>query len=456
MRCASQIALVFGFTVLFGCHQGVWAPVRAALDAERLDQALPAYDRARAEDGDDPDVVVELAKLLLQQSVQSGDRRQADAAITQLRMASRRGQATLQKLLDVLGPGPSRVQTMAALERVARDETIQARLRKALRAHLASSDPSILRTALPFAQLEDRAQLERALASADRTVKAAALRRLLQLVPEPWMIEAAREAFSGRDAFVRRAAVGLLVASPQTRDRVFAMFSDADPLIRLAALQALSQQRDLATDHALLRALGAQLTWPPSTLSVAAAQVLARADPLQSQPALLPANAVRYLERVLVESNKSSLRSQAAIALMLVEPSLSLRHLLGEVSARLPSHERDLQLQVARALLMDPQAAPMAFEALQKLLDRCDMPAVQSAQILSEEDDGALAMRGSALLRRCIEPAMAPDASVRRTAARALGDAAGDLASARACLSDPQALVRIFCAGGIVSHVPRD
>lgn len=456
LASASGIVLVAGITLFFGCSGGVWHSVRSALEAERLDQALVAYDRAQALDGGDPEVVAALARLLLKQSVQSGDRRMADAAVTQLALASSRGRPVLEELLGTMERGWARVRVLSALASGEKDPHVRAKLTAQLRPWLASDDPSVVRIALRYATEEDRPWLERALNSSDVTVIAAALRRLRQLGTSVWALNAARRAVAHSDSRVRSAAVALLVVTEEDRRSLFPVFSDPDQLVVLALLQALSVQSDLATDEETLRALAAQLVWPPSPVSIAAAHVLAKEDPLEAQSHALSLQAVEYLQRVIAREERMSLRSQAAVALITVEPSLPLRHFVVEALARIGTEARDLRMQLSRVLLMDPPAERAAIAELQRLLDRCDVPGVEAAQLLAEREEGAVTDLAVEHLARCIDPTRVPDHTARRLAARSLSISAGKVLIARSCLSDPEPLVRIFCAGGIVAHVEPD
>ncbi len=437
---------------LFACSGGAWAPLRDALDRGRFDVALRTYDEAAEREGHDPEVVVELAVLLLRQSIQSGDRRLQDAAVVQLRMAGSRGRVTLRGLLPELEPGLAQLQVADALVSGVKEQGQRRVLQNLIWAYLASNEPAIQRISLRHARAGDRAVLERALRSAEPTVRAAALRRLGGMEPQAWMLSVAQKAIHDTNVHVRRAAVKVLDRAGEDRGVMFALFADADPLVRLETLRILSSHNDLATDQALLRLLAAQLVWPPSSMGVAAAQVLSRRDPLETHLQTSPIAAVEYLQRVLLESGERDLRAQAAVALILVEPGLPLRHFVSELLARLPASERDLRLQLARVLLEDEPARPRAFSELQVLLDRCDVPGVQAAALLAQQGEGALGQLGAEMLGRCVSPELAPDTTARRTAARSLAADAGLVSKARACLSDPDPIVRIFCAGGIVAR----
>ncbi len=214
---------------------------------------------------------------------------------------------------------------------------------------------------------------------------------------------------------------------------------DAEAQVRLAVVRALVRaDRDSA-----LPLIAPLLAAPPSRAGIEAARTIALTGGA-SAGAPMPQDvqdARAYLAGALGNED-ASLRSQAAVALVSLPAHEVTDRLLIE---RLQSEsDPGVRLGLARALQGRDVGGAEADAVLEALLEGDGMPAVQAAAILSVEG------REAALAR--LEAALAADEPMfRRVAARALARDAGRPDSVRHAMRDPDAMVRIHAAGGILA-----
>jgi HEAT repeat protein len=406
--------------------------VATAVDAGDLDGAMEAYEALRAVDGPDGAVLSPVAALLLEREARSEDPRRRRAALQQLSLAGVRGGPVIRRLAELPGRPPARV---GALTILARRGSTRARL--ALRAFADEADPSLLRASILGMEPDaDRDLLLELLGNPDAAVRGAAAEVLRAASAHP-AVRAALLSVAPNDpeAPVRAAAVRALGAPAAANEAVRSTLRDrlADPssAVRMAAVRAL-----VDVDPALAeRSLGALLEVAPSPTGIEAARVLA------ARPGGLAEAALAFLLAALTAPDPA-LRAQVAVAFAGMPARVALPE------ARLAAHlatEPDprVRLGLARGLL---EGRPDDAEAALRRLGRgpTSMAQVQAASLL--------AARGAGPARRWLRAALAhPDPLLRRTAARALARDAGDADGARVALRDPDPIVRIYAAGGILA-----
>ena len=412
-----------------GCASAPRARVAAAVERGDLDAALVAYERFRSSEGADHDLLARMATLLLEREARSEDPAVRRAAIQQLALAGTAGMPVLVRLADAEGVTPARLE---ALETLARRNHEPARL--ALRSLADSDDPEILAASvLGMDPALDRDLLLSLAGSPHARVRKQAL-DALALTHDPdvarLLAEAARV---DADATVRAAAVrGLGRAGESAVAILRERLSDPDAGVRLAAVAAL------ASDARGRQALAPMLEIAPAAAGIEAARVLLNAP---DTSAALTARGRAFLLEALAMDDPA-LRAQAGVAFASLpldrEPPLeALRAALaGEA-------DPDVRLAFARALWRHDRAA--AREALSALLHADAMPRVQAAALLASEGDRDA--------RAVLAEVLGGDGAsiLRRTAARALARDAMDPDAARRALSDEDALVRIYGAGGILA-----
>ncbi|MEZ4251987.1 MAG: hypothetical protein R3B99_27555 [Polyangiales bacterium] len=103
-----------------------------------------------------------------------------------------------------------------------------------------------------------------------------------------------------------------------------------------------------------------------------------------------------------------------------------------------------MRLGLARLLPSDDDATHPARDVLHDLLEERDMPGVQAAALLAERDDAA----GVAALEATLG---SDDPLLRGVAARALARGAHLPDAVLPALRDPEPLVRIQAAGGVLA-----
>ncbi len=428
-------ALLLGVALSFplGCG-GPRRGVDDALDARDLGGALEAYDRFRATEGADVALLADVAALLLELEALSDEPTRRDAALAQLELAGNAGLDTLRRVGRSEGVTIARARALAALTK-RRDSQARA----FLYALLDGDDPAILALAVTALQDDEEARMLELLAHADPQVRRAAALRLSARRDSSAALEALVQiARVDPEARVREAACRALgsfgaAAVPRLRERL----DDPDPQVRQTVVRALVQ----ADRDAAIPIIAPLLGLPPSPASIEAARVLAYVGVDEARDET-GETALQWLLGVLSHED-ASLRSTAAIALVSVAPTGAPLDALRGALAR--EEDRGVRLGLARALLpSDDDDARPAHDALLALLDGDDMPAVQAAALLAENDDAA----GVAKLEATLA---SEDPLLRGVAARALARGAHLPDAVLPALRDPEPLVRIQAAGGVLA-----
>jgi HEAT repeat protein len=409
--------------------------VSAALDRDDLAGAIAAYDRLRASDGDDVGVLVRIAERLLETEARSDDADRRTAALSQLVLAGTEGHAALERIAQE-GSTPALAILAEAGDLVAR---------ATLRDRIDSADADVRAAAVLGLSIEsDREQLLALAAEPSAHVRAAAVERLAELAPE----SAARGVLEERarmdpDPLVRGAAVRALgsfgtAASPILRERL----SDPIGSVRMAAVAAILR----ADRQSGRQTIAALLAAPPSVQGIEGARLLATPSGHDAPTEADMSAATAYLIAALAAS-EPSLRSQCAVAAATlrsptIAPALSTA--LGRET------DGTAKLAIARALLSLPGGEADALAAIRALSSAdASMIALQASIVLAtrHDEDGV----------RRVETAMrSADIPLRRAAARALARDAMLPGRAAPALDDPDALVRIQAAGGILAAVAHD
>lgn len=414
-------------TLALSCASGPRARVASAVEGGDVEDALAEYERFRASEGADADLLARIAALLLEREAESGDEAARRAAVQQLALAGTAGLPILERLAASRGPA-----RLAALETLARRNRADAQLR--LRALADSDDPDLVAASiLGMDPARDRELLLALARSPHAPVRKNAIDRLASAAGDDdvalLLAEAARvdSVPSVRAAAVR--ALGRLPSAlPTLRERL----SDPDPGVRMAAVGAL------AGDPRGRHALAPLLEIAPSAAGVEAARVLLASG----EPGLELAERARAFLSEVLSTGAPSLRAQAGVAFASLpadrEPPLdALRAALASEA------DPDVKLSLARALWRHDRAASRA--ALSALLGGDGMARVQAAALLAED--------GDAEARAVLSDVLASDAPsiLRRTAARALARDARMPDAARRAMADDDPLVRIHAAGGILA-----
>jgi HEAT repeat protein len=431
-RRAEALLLAGTLAFPFGCG-GPRRGVDDALDARNLGGALEAYDRFRATEGADVALLADVAALLLELEALSDEPARRDAALVQLELAGNAGLDTLRRVSRSEGVTIARARALAALTK-RRDSQARA----FLYALLDGDDPAILALAVTALQDDEEARMLELLAHADPQVRRAAALRLAVRRDSSAALEALVQiARVDPEARVREGACRALgsfgaAAVPRLRERL----DDPDPQVRQTVVRAIVQ----ADRDAAIPIIAPLLGLPPSPASVEAARVLAYVGADEARDETGEA-ALQWLLGVLSHED-ASLRSTAAIALVSVAPTGAPLDALRGALAR--EEDRGVRLGLARALLPSDDDVHPARDALLTLLDGDDMPAVQAASILAEDDDAA----GVAKLEATLA---SEDPLLRGVAARALARGAHLPDAVLPALRDPEPLVRIQAAGGVLA-----
>lgn len=417
------------------CASGPRAAVADAVARGDMRAALAAYERVRADEDPDPELLARVAGLVLAKEARSTDAARRDAAMGELVLAGTQGRPILEQLVASEAPRLSRALALAALathgSRSAKDE---------LRAFVDSDDAQT--QAVAIVALDggrDLAELLRLLESPHAEVRAAAARQLdsaeqsararnvlaeaSRVDPEPRVRSAATRSLGafGADAV------------PALRERL----SDADQSVRLAAISALVR----ADREQALLALAPLLELEPSSAAIEAARVLARGAPAAEREPTGAISARAYLRRGL-ESADARLRAQAAVALASFSGDPSLDEAL--VAALRAERDPSTKLAIAGAIVGRSAAAEASRGALRELVTGGGVQGVQAASLLARTDDAG----GRRALAQMIR---SPDVAVRRIAVRALARDAMRPDAVRRALRDRDAIVRIRAAGGILA-----
>lgn len=410
----------------------------SAVSARDVPSALDAYERFREADGADADLLGYVAALLLEQSALGDDGAARDAALAQLRMAGTEGRPALRRISEQRERPVARAKALAALAARGDDQA-----EALLYALLDEDDPALLAPAVDA--IDPQTEAPRLVALLEHTaaeVRAAAAKRLPGAAPDgAAMLALSLVARVDPESRVRSAATAALGAfGDAVFDTVRGRLSDPESAVRLAAVRALVQANRMRA----LGALGSLLATPPSPAGIEAARFVALTG-ARHEPGVTPdglTDARAYL-RTALRTADSSLRSQAAIALVSLPEESSLDDaLLVALGAEV---DATAKLGIARALLGREAGDEAARAALHELLDAGGVPAIQAAGLLGEHDEAAID-----LLLRMLE---AESPFHRRVAGRVLARGAMRPDAARAALRDEDELVRIHTAGGILAAV---
>ncbi len=418
--------------LLAACSSGPRARVQSALDARDLDAARGAYERFRAIDGEDVALMGRVAALLLRAEAESDDAGRRDAALAQLRLG---GVAALPTL-EALARGQRPVARAAALADVLR--LGRAWARPYLAALADSDDPAIHARALAALDpAQDGSSLRVALGDPHPEVREAAARALdHEGLDDATLLALAEVARVDPERGVRVAATRALGAyGPGAIEALRGRLGDPFSSVRLAAVDALLRA-DIATGVAAVSGL---LAAPPSPAGIEAARRLASLPEIDD----VNRSGARAYLRAALHTGAANLRSQTAVALAsLADASMdaSLREALAT------EQTRGVRLGLARAL--SRREPELARPVLRELMSGADMPAIQAA--------GLLAAFGADAAVERLELALAgSDRLLRRVAIRLMAVDAGRPERVLPLLSDPDPLVRIHAAGGILSAANR-
>lgn len=415
-----------------GCGGGMRLGVSSALDRRDVPGAIDAYERLRASDGDDVELLTRIASLLLEDAAASSDETSRDAALTQLSLAGTVGRPVLERLAE----GGS-VHALALLAQIGSGAA-----REALRGRVDDPDPVVRAASVLGLSVDvDRAALITLATEPSARVRAAASARLAELAPDTdARLVLEERARIDPDPSVRGAAVRALgeygaAAVPLLRERL----SDPIASVRMGAVAAL-----LHADRDGARAsLASLFEMPPSAQGIEAARLLATAVERDAPPTDADAERSRAFLVGALSASDGALRGQAAVALVTLPHSETLERALSEALAR--EGDATVRLQIARALLTSPGTERVAREALASLSTaEASMTSLQASIELAARGDHDAALR--------IEQAMhGADVPLRRTAARALARDAMEPARVAPALEDPDVSVRIAAAGGVLA-----
>ncbi|MEM6959783.1 MAG: HEAT repeat domain-containing protein [Myxococcota bacterium] len=433
--------------LLTGACAGPRGAVRQALYARDYVRALAAYDELAEIEGHDDVVLGDVARLYLTGEVRADEAR-SRAAVLQLRMLGRPGQAALRRAVEEEFPGIGRALALKALVDLGDESYVDA-----LRAYVEASEPALRALGLSALSSNDRALARFVEDDAPEVRRAAALRygdgRDEDALPR--LLALARDDPSSR---VREGATRVLGSFGEDVSAALVLrLSDPDAGVRLAAARSLLR----ADPAAARRLLPSWLSSPPTRSSIEVARVgILRSQPraprreadfgtreLVAQAPFLDApqrdEAREHLFRAL-EGSDEARRMQAAIALV------SLRSFERERIVRMVAVEEHdaVRFQLARAL--EDTFADQAHEVMRAFLDGpATMVRLQAAATLSEEDEERALV--------VLEETLAGDGPsvFRQVAARALGRRGHRYAELRRYLDDRDPLVRIQAAGALAS-----
>lgn len=422
-------------SILAGCGGGLRARIGEAARVGDFESAWRDYEAVRQSDGDDVDLLALVAEALLVRQARDSDPVLRTAAVGQLVLAGTRGREPLERLAQ--GPIELAIEALEALTRTgARDA------QRLLRGLADAFDPRV-RAAAAFAMsaTDDRRWLEAACIEPSARVRETACARLADLAPDSdVLVLLAERARRDPEPAVRIAAalaLGRFGASAVLvlRDRL----SDPDPRVRSAALEAL-----LRADRQEGRsAVASILEMPTSAVTIEAARLLATPLDRSSPPS---------------SDDLASARTHLAAALTHPDPVLRARAAVALGALRLTE-------EFARSLLPRVEEEPdvgvrATLCRVLSALDAAREPAIRCLRRAMAEDHGMVGtqaavalvtMRNEEGLERLRADLEAPSTEVRRVAARALAREALRPVEVQRALSDPDALVRIHAAGGILA-----
>ncbi|MDW8361550.1 MAG: HEAT repeat domain-containing protein [Myxococcales bacterium] len=440
--------------LLAGCASGPRAVLHARLEAGDVRGALEQYDRIRRTEGEpDPWLLGQIAAHVLEREALGDDREGRDAAFAELAMAGRLGIESAQRIaerddrpvaqaraLELLVRYEQRLSIAAptawsigrALRRVFSPGHDDARER--LRAHLRSDDPERFAAAiLSLDPVDDEGRLRELLLHRSMDVRLRAAEQLRGAAPSTEARLALTEASRvDPEPAVRAAAVRALGAFGETafeslRDRL----TDPHPSVRLAVVGALFESGGVRAAAVVADLLEAG----PSHAGVEAARRLARHG--------REATAARAYLLGALHAAEPTVRAQAAVALSTLPDRAAVETRLLDALSR--ETETTVRLQIAATLLRSArrEARREAREALRAIAEAGGPPSVRAHALLAAAGRRASIRALARLLRD-------EDVARRRQAAGALTREARRAETARAALVDPDRLVRIRAAGGIL------
>ena len=421
---------ILGLFCLTSCGGGPRGRVASAIDAEDVPGALSGYEELRQTEGTDLDLLARIATLVLLREVHGDDDVRRRAALTQLSLAGTRGEPILVQLSESPGVTPARLGALGVLARRGHREA-----QLALRGLGDREDPAILSIVMLGMDPElDRDLLLLHARAEDAGLRAAAVRALRPAASVGSVREALEHiARVDEDAAVRAAAVSSLgAAGGAAVEALRERLGDPASRVRLAAVGALAA----VAPEAARETLGPLLEVSVSPAGIEAARLLALQEDAQTA-----SRAREFLSRAL-SSPEPSLRIQAGVALTgLPRATQAPMRAVREALAR----EADPAVRLAFARALWRREDPVARQTFEALLRSDGVPQIQAASYLAEQVPEA---------RRVLVRALADTEAnplVRRTAARALARDARAPELVRRHLRDPDALVRIFAAGGILA-----
>ncbi len=431
-----------------GCASGPRRQVHDALSVQDVPRALAAYDAFERSDGVDPELLGAMAgEVLFAQActeTEAALSSESRAALLQLRLA---GTPAEPYLLRIDERCPLQAQAEALSIRAARGDADAA----ALLAGLGDASQLEVRAlSVQGLAASDGERLRALLGDVAPELRRAALSRVRALVaqwqaPESWVAALLPIARNDPSEAVRRTAVGALGAfgaNLESTERgaileaLGSRLGDADAGVRFAAARGLVRMED---SEAAQQWLASLLSAAPSRVGIEGARLLVLET--ESEAAL------RYLRGALL-SPEPSLRGQAALALASL-PQASPASITSDVAVLTQALSEETnaaaKLSMARALLRrsDVLAAEQALKELAQ--GPHSMPALQAALMLLGRDDEV----AIAALQASVESSR--PSLLRRTAARGLARDALRPEAVRHLLTDEDAMVRVFAAGGILA-----
>lgn len=409
-----------------------------AVEARDLPVSLEAYERFRATEGADIALLAEVAGLLLELEALSNDASRRDAALLQLELAGNAGLPVLRRVGRSEGVTRSRARALAALVKRADPEA-----RAFLYGLLDADDPEIVAHAVAALRDDEEPRLLSLLTHASPAVRRQAALGLASRHDSMDALDALVEtARVDPDPRVRETACRALGAfGAAAVERLRERLGDPEASVRRTVVRALVR----ADRAAAIPIVAPLLGLPPSSTTVEAARALAAVGHDEARDETSE-SALQWLVSVLTHEDPG-LRSAAAVALVAVAPSGAP---LDAVRTAL-AHEEDrvVRLGLARTLISsDLDTSHPARDALIQLLEGDDMPAVQAAAILAERGDPA----GVAALETTLTRS---DPLLRGVAARTLARGALLPNAVLPALRDPEPLVRIQAAGGLLAAANR-
>ncbi|MDW8246141.1 MAG: HEAT repeat domain-containing protein [Sandaracinaceae bacterium] len=429
------LASVLGLSWVLGmgCGGGIRMEIMRAAQQGRGSTALAHYKTLRKEEGDDEEVLAWVAEALLIEESRVQEKTRREAALRELLGAGARGKEVLRRITQAPNPpleafvvlgGASDRDAMRFLRGLADHPDLETRVASVV-GMSAQEDLAIL---LEWCDAFEPELRERACA---KLAGAAADPEALRLLSERARIDpmpGVRKACVRALGFFGKPAAGVLL------DRL----SDGDGSVRQAALEALMR----ASEDDGREAVRSMLAIPIHHEGLEAAALLVRASSKERASSDEDrASGMRHLLSALQHPDPS-IRSHAAV---LISGLPDLKPYARALAQRLGEEkEPQVRLGLARAVIRSGEEQ-MGRAALRRLLrEDHGMIGLQAAAMLA----GLGEERGIERLREALE---ANDPSFRLVAAWALAREAMRPIEVWRALEDPEPLVRIRAAGGILA-----